>query len=187
MARATPIIQEMTANDKVEMDAIDRKIINLLLEDARIPASEIARRIGEGVSERVVRYRIQRLIQEGVIQLTAVVRPQALGYHIFADVWLEVDSDHILEVANTLAKYPNVTYVASAIGEADVSIQVVARSTDEVYRFVTEVVRRIPGVRKTTTSIVPLILKDIYQWRVPEDALDKTEKRESSKSLRGVS
>jgi len=36
----------MTANDKVEMDAIDRKIINLLLEDARIPASEIARRIG---------------------------------------------------------------------------------------------------------------------------------------------
>jgi Lrp/AsnC family transcriptional regulator for asnA, asnC and gidA len=98
-----------------------------------------------------------------------------------------VDSDHILEVANTLAKYPNVTYVAIAIGEADVSIQVVARSTDEVYRFVTEVVRRIPGVRKTTTSIVPLILKDIYQWRVPEDALDKTEKRESSKSLRGVS
>ncbi len=138
-----------------------------------MPAAEIARRIGEGVSERVVRYRIQRLINKGVIQLTAVVRPQALGYNIFADVWLEVESDHIMEVARTLAKYPNVTYVASAIGEADVSIQIVAHNTDEVYRFVTEVVRRIPGVRKTTTSIVPMILKDIYQWRIPEETADR--------------
>ncbi len=153
------------------MDAIDLKIINLLLEDGRMPAAEIARRLGNGISERVVRYRIQRLIERGVIQITAIVRPQALGYTIFADVWLEVDSDRIMEVATTLAGYPNVTYVASAIGETDVSIQVVARSTNEVYRFVTEVVRRIPGVRKSTTSIVPLVLKDVYEWRVPEDAL----------------
>ncbi len=154
------------------MDAIDLKIINLLLEDGRMPAAEIARRLGNGISERVVRYRIQRLIERGVIQITAIVRPQAFGYTIFADVWLQVESDHIMEVARTLATYPNVTYVASAIGETDVSIQVVARSTDEVYRFVTEVVRRIPGVRKSTTSIVPLVLKDVYQWRVPEDALE---------------
>lgn len=154
------------------MDAIDLKIINLLLEDGRMPAAEIARRLGNGISERVVRYRIQRLIERGVIQITAIVRPQAFGYTIFADVWLEVDSDRIMEVATTLAGYPNVTYVASAIGETDVSIQVVARSTNEVYHFVTEVVRRIPGVRKSTTSIVPLVLKDVYQWRVPEDALE---------------
>jgi DNA-binding Lrp family transcriptional regulator len=44
----------------------------------------------------------------------------------------------------------------------------VAKDTAEIYQFVTEVVRKVPGVRKTTTSIVPLILKDVYQWRVPE-------------------
>jgi len=33
---------------------------------------------------------------------------------------------------------------------------------------VTEVVRKVPGVRKTVTSIVPNIIKDIYQWRVPD-------------------
>ncbi|MFN3741470.1 MAG: Lrp/AsnC family transcriptional regulator [Anaerolineales bacterium] len=153
------------------MDAIDVKIINLLLEDGRMPAAEIARRVGEGVSERVVRYRIQRLIDQGIIKVTAIVRPQAFGYTTFADVWLEVESDHIMEVARTLATYPNVTYVASAIGETDVSIQIVARSTDEIYRFVTEVVRRIPGVRKSTTSIVPLVLKDVYEWRVPAETL----------------
>lgn len=165
------------------MDEIDLKIINLLLEDGRMPAAEIARRVGKGLSARVVRYRIQRLIDQGTIQVTAVVRPQAFGYTTFADVWLQVDSDRIMEVARTLATYPNVTYVASAIGDTDVSIQVVAHDTEEVYHFVTEVVRRIPGVRKTTTSIVPKILKDIYQWRVPENARPFSK----SHSIRGAS
>ncbi len=66
-----------------------------------------------------------------------------------------------------MTEYENVTYVACSIGENDISIQVVARDTDDVYRFVTETIRKIPGVRRTTTSIVPLILKDVYQWRIP--------------------
>ncbi len=158
-----------------EIDKIDLKIVNLLLEDGRMPASEIARRIGVA-SERVVRYRIQRMVDEGIIQISAVVKPQAFGLNTVADVWLEVDSDHILDVAQTLATYPNVTYVACSIGETDVSIQVVAHDTAEIYRFVTEVVRKIPGVRKSTTSIVPIILKDVYQWRVPEDAIREKDK-----------
>ena len=155
-----------------EIDKIDLKIVNLLLEDGRKSASEIARQIGE-VSERAVRYRIERMIEEDVIRLSAVVRPEALGLPIRADVWLEVESDRIREVAQKMAEYENVTYVACSIGETDVSIQVVAKDTDEVYRFVTETVRKVPGVRRTTTSIVPLILKDVYQWRAPETVIKK--------------
>jgi Lrp/AsnC family transcriptional regulator for asnA, asnC and gidA len=148
-------------------DKIDIKIVNLLLEDGRMPASEIARRI-EDISERAVRYRIDRMVNEGVIQISAVARPQAFGLTTIADIWLEVESDRILEVARKMAEYDNVSYVACGIGESDVSIQIVAKDTAEIYHFVTEVVRKTPGVRKTTTSIVPLILKDVYQWRVPE-------------------
>jgi DNA-binding Lrp family transcriptional regulator len=60
--------------------------------------------------------------------------------------------------------------VACSIGETDVSVQIVARDTDEVYRFVTEVIRKTPKVRKTVTSIVPQVLKDVYQWRIPGSA-----------------
>jgi hypothetical protein len=67
-----------------------------------------------------------------------------------------------------MAEFDNVSYVACGIGQSDVSIQIVAKDTSEIYQFVTEVVRKVPGVRKTTTSIVPLILKDVYQWRLPE-------------------
>jgi Lrp/AsnC family transcriptional regulator for asnA, asnC and gidA len=81
---------------------------------------------------------------------------------------MEVESDRILEVAKKMAEFDWVSYVACGIGESDVSIQVVAKDTAEIYHFVTDVIRKVPGVRKTTTSIVPLVLKDVYQWRIPE-------------------
>jgi DNA-binding Lrp family transcriptional regulator len=90
---------------------------------------------------------------------------------------LEVESDKILEVANKMAEFENVSYVACAIGETDVSIQVVAEDTAEIYRFVTEVVRKVPGVRKTVTSIVPIVLKDVYQWRVPGSVAENANKK----------
>ncbi len=159
-----------------EIDKTDVKIVNLLLEDGRISASEIARQIGD-ISERAVRYRIDRMVEEGVIRISAIVSPKAFGLDTYADVWMEVESDKITDVANQMAQHENVTYVACSIGESDVSIQVVARDTGEIYRFVTEVVRKVPGVRKTTTSIVPVVLKDVYQWRVPEHvALDAPNK-----------
>jgi len=148
-------------------DKTDVKIVNILLEDGRKPASEIARRIGD-ISERAVRYRIDRMVTEGIIQISAVAKPQAFGLTTIADVWMEVESDRILEVANKMAEFANVSYVACGIGESDVSIQIVAKDTSEIYQFITEVVRKTSGVRKTTTSIVPLIIKDVYQWRVPE-------------------
>ena len=148
-------------------DKIDVKIVNLLLEDGRMPASEIARRLGD-ISERAVRYRIDRMVNEGVVRISAVARPQVFGLTTIADVWMEVESDRILEVARKMTEFDNVSYVACGIGESDVSIQIVAKDTAEIYQFVTEVVRKVPGVRKTTTSIVPLILKDVYQWRIPE-------------------
>jgi Lrp/AsnC family transcriptional regulator for asnA, asnC and gidA len=160
-------------------DKIDIKIVNLLLEDGRMPASEIARRIGD-ISERAVRYRIDRMVNEGVVQISAVAKPQAFGLTTIADIWLEVESDRILEVARKMAEYDNVSYVACGIGESDVSIQIVAKDTAEIYHFVTEVVRKTPGVRKTTTSIVPLILKDVYQWRVPERIVREISEKEVS-------
>lgn len=51
-----------------EFDKIDIKIVNLLLDDGRMPASKIARRIGD-ISERAVRYRIDRMVNDGIVQV----------------------------------------------------------------------------------------------------------------------
>jgi DNA-binding Lrp family transcriptional regulator len=160
------------------IDKIDAQIINLLVDDGRISCAEIARRISN-ISERSVRYRMERMHEEGLIQITAVVNTKLLGYSVVADVWLEVESDAILDVARKMTNYECISYVACGIGEPDISVQVLARDNAEVYRFVTEVIGKTPGVRKTTTSIVPLVLKDTHQWHIPisvfkNNSLDNT-------------
>jgi DNA-binding Lrp family transcriptional regulator len=125
-----------------EFDKIDIKIVNLLLENGRMPASEMSRRVGD-ISERLIRYRIERMVAEGVIQISAVVNPEALGLSIKADIWVEVEADQVLAVAKKLALLENVTYVACGIGQNDISIQLVAKDTAEVYY--------------------------VYQWRIPQE------------------
>lgn len=162
-----------------KLDEIDQKIVDCLMEDGRMQAAEIARRLGN-VSERVVRYRVEQLIEKKVVVVSAIVNPKVLGLSVVADVWLEVESDSILEVAHKMAAFDNVSYVACSIGDDDISMQVLGHDATEVYQFVTQVVGKVAGVRKTSTSIVPLVIKDVFQWRIPDQALAKDLTSQSS-------
>ena len=150
-----------------ELDKVDRAIIRLLMEDGRMPIAEIARRTG-GTSARSVRYRLDRLLREGVMQVSAIIHPGAVGYEVIADVWMEIEPGRVLDVAHKLAEFEEVSYVGCSTGERDLSIQVYARNNADLYQFVTEIVGNIAGVRKTNTVVVPLVLKDVYDWRIPE-------------------
>lgn len=152
-----------------KINKIDIDIINLLMQDGRMTASEIAQQIG--FTERSVRYRIERLREHGIIKVTAVVNPRALGYTVVADVLIEMDSGSTHSVVQQLLAMEFVTYLATSIGENDISVQIVGRSNEEIYTIVTESIGRIKGVRKTTTSIVPNVLRDVYEWHIPPRVL----------------
>lgn len=154
-----------------KIDKTDHQIVQQLMQDGRMSCADIARSLGD-ISERAVRYRIERLRQEKIIQISAIVNPASLGYAVIADVLLEVEPGSIDEVARRLAQYECVSYVSCSIGDKDISIQLVAKNNSEVYAFVTEVLGKVPGVRKTTSSIVPMILKDVYNWHIPASAVD---------------
>lgn len=160
-----------------KVDSLDRQIVALLQEDGRMSSAEIARRIG-GISERAVRYRIDRMLTEGVIDVRAIVDPKALGFPVIGDIFVEIESGHVREVAHRIAGYECVAYVAFSMGASDISIQVNAQSTDELYRFATDVLGTMPWVRKTTTTIVPHKVKDIHNWQIPyslcEDGQEST-------------
>jgi Lrp/AsnC family transcriptional regulator for asnA, asnC and gidA len=149
-----------------KLDQLDKEIIELLTQDGRMSCAEIARAIGT-VSERSVRYRLEKLLADNVIRVKASPVPQSLGYTIVADVFIEVESGQVLDIARKIASYENVSYVACSTGESDISIQIITQNNRELYEFVTEVLGKIPGVRKTTTSMVPFVVKDIDQWRIP--------------------
>ena len=152
-----------------ELDKVDRAIIRLLMQDGRMSIAEISRRAG-GVSARSVRYRLDRLIKNGVIRVCAITHPRKVGFEVMADVWIEIEPGRVLDVAHKMAEFQQVSYVGCSTGEKDLSIQVYARDNADLYRFVTEIIGNIPGVRKTNTVLVPLVLKDVYDWHIPEPA-----------------
>ena len=151
-------------------DNTDWKIITLLNEDGRMPSAEIARRLGN-VSARTVTNRIEALTRKGIINIRAIVNPEMVGYGVLADVFFEVEPGRLREVAEGVAKLPQVSYVACATGDSDVSISVRARNIEELLNFVTEKLGKIPGVRRTLSYILPLKIKDLDTW-MPPDVLE---------------
>lgn len=149
-----------------KIDPLDRMIVEQLQTDGRMSSAEIARRIGQ-ITERAVRYRIERLTRDGVINVRAIVNPKALGLSVVGDISLEVESGHVQEVACRIAEFDCVSYVACSMGAKDVSVQVNARSNDELYCFATEILGNLPWVKKTSVLLVPLKLKDVYDWQIP--------------------
>jgi len=147
-------------------DAIDRRILALLVEDGRMTSAEIARRI-DTVSERSVRYRIDRLKRTGVVRVSAIVNPLALGYTTIGDVLIDVAPGRLQNVAAQLVDLDQVSYVAGSVGDGDLVVQLYARDAEELVRLADEVIGTIPGVARVRTTIVPWKLKEVCDWHVP--------------------
>jgi len=159
----------MPPSAQPRLDDIDRRIVAALLDDGRASAAEVSRLLG-GVSERAVRYRIQRLVDHEVVRIGAVINPVTVGYELIADVFIEVAPGSLRSVAERLVEHPRVSYVAAAIGRGDLSIQVCAHDADELAALVGELMASIPGVKAARTVLVPWKLKDVHQWRIPDEA-----------------
>jgi Lrp/AsnC family transcriptional regulator for asnA, asnC and gidA len=146
-------------------DQLDRRIIRLLQANARETSAAMARRLG--VSERTVRNRVRRLIEEKAILPTVVVNHRRFGYQMAVDIFCEVDMAKMAEVGEALLQLPEVNYIAVSTGDQDLSIQALLESSDAVYDFVQRLVS-IPGIRRTRTVLVPRVLKDTYEWIPPK-------------------
>lgn len=148
------------------IDSIDARIVRLLQEDGRMACTEIVRRMGD-VTERIVRHRIKRMTEEGVIRVSAIVSPAVLGYGITADVWVETEASSTTTLASELSKVERISYISYSTGEQNISLQIHASDMVELYHLVSEVIGRLPGVRRTTINVIPYKVKDIDQWQIP--------------------
>jgi Lrp/AsnC family transcriptional regulator for asnA, asnC and gidA len=133
------------------MDELDRRIIKLLQVDGRASNARIAREVG--VSEGTVRRRLRRLIQDDVIKVIAVPNLEKMGYTTAALVGLQTDPGRVDEVADTLAKLEETSYVAITTGAYDVFTWVALTSSEELGLFLRSKVGSIPGVRRTETFV----------------------------------
>ncbi|MEW5771636.1 MAG: Lrp/AsnC family transcriptional regulator [Pseudomonadota bacterium] len=89
------------------MNDMDQKILAMLIDDGRMSFADIARELG--ISRVHARDRVQRLIDEGVIEkFTVIVNPEKIGTTVSAFFDVEVDPQGIESVAEDLARQPEV-------------------------------------------------------------------------------
>lgn len=150
---------------KLCLDQLDYDIIQALHADARVAASEIARQTR--TNERTVRKRIDRLVEDDVIRLTAIINPLAFGYVTAADILLDADPAHEAEILQTLMSMPEITYLAFGQGNTEMSIEARFKDNDALREFIRHTLPALPGLTVTRYALVPRILRNIDEWLPP--------------------
>lgn len=150
------------------LDAVDRQIISLLQQDGRTSNVEVARRVG--VSEATVRKRLDRLLDEGVMRITAVPNPAKVGFPTVTFVTLDVDLAYLDGVADRLGRLPEVRAIYYTTGENDLVVEAWFDSSEQLLHFLTRQIGTIPGIRQAATSHVLRTLKDCSTWVLPSQS-----------------
>ena len=145
-----------------EISDLDKRIIEHLHEDGRWPFTQIAADLG--VSEAAVRARTNRLIERGILQVVGVTDPLKLGFQQWAMIGVKVQADRLIEVAEEIAAFPETDYVVVTAGSYDILVEAVAEDNDALLRFLSDKLRKIPGVRETETFVYLRLMKQSYQW-----------------------
>ena len=135
------------------MDAIDRKIVALLQENARRSFQDIGARVA--LSAPAVKRRVDRLESDGVITgYAAAVDPAAFGWHTHAFVELFCQGRmSAAEVRAAVAGHPEVAGAYTVAGEPSAILHVRAEDTGHLETAL-ERIRDTPGVMRTQTQVV---------------------------------
>lgn len=147
---------------KKSLDRIDCEMIRLLQKDGRIPNTEIAKTMG--ISEATVRVRLNRLIEEGFIQIVAVSNPLKLGFKAVGIIKIKVDIKKIEAVTRELSKLKPVWFIVHATGGSDIYTEFVAKSIEDLNELIFNKIYKIDGVVRTESSLILNYIKRQYDW-----------------------
>ncbi|WP_435183440.1 Lrp/AsnC family transcriptional regulator [Halobellus sp. EA9] len=131
------------------MDDLDRRILDILRRDARTPYTEIAEQVG--TSEGTVRNRVERLLEEGIIERFTVSTSTG-NIKAMIEVSVKVDVD-TTEITDQMTEWDQVDFVWQVSGEEDVVLVVDAADTQAVNDLITRA-RELDEVKNTKTRLI---------------------------------
>lgn len=137
-----------------QLDAIDKKILEILQKDARTPVKDIAQEVF--LTAPAVSARINNLVKENYITgFHANLNPELLGYHVKAFINLEVDPKDKKEFYPFINDCPNVIECNCVTGDYSMLLEVQFKSTVELDQFIGEL--QIYGRTKTLIVFSTLV------------------------------
>lgn len=139
--------------DTLQIDSLDKKIIQLITQNARIPYLEVARECN--VSGAAIHQRIQKLTNLGVITGSKfTIEPKKIGYKTTAymGIFLEQASQYN-DVLEELRKILEITQCHFTTGNYSVFIKIFARDNEHLKAIITDKIQVIQGISRTETFI----------------------------------
>ena len=134
------------------LDEKDKKIIGILLENARLPFTDIAKKLG--ITDVAVKKRLKKLEKNGVIKkYTVIVDPSKLGYQDVALVGVDTEPDKILEVAEKLSEKEYSRFVYLTTGDHMIMVEIWAKNNADLMKIIKEI-GSMPGVKKVCPAII---------------------------------
>lgn len=133
------------------MDDLDFKIIRELQENGRRPYKEIAKRLK--VSDGTIRLRTEKLIEEGLIKIKALINPFKFEHRICALVGINLERRGHVEKMKQISQLKGVTSVMNATGRYDLFVELFLESQKELMEFLVNEISKVDGIQSTETFV----------------------------------
>jgi len=144
------------------LDDLDFKILSCLQKDGRMSLTVMAKILG--VSIGTVRTRLNKLLEDGTVNIIGRVNPDKVGFHCYAHIAVYIRPATLKEkVALKISKLAEVSFLAMTSGDYDLEVDVMCRDNNHLINFV-ENISKIEGVNQTKTTIY----FKVYKYAQPD-------------------
>ena len=134
-----------------KIDELDRKILKIITQNARIPFKDVAEECG--VSRAAVHQRVQKMFDNGVITGSSYhVQPKSLGYQLCVYIGITMEKASMYnQVITALQEIPEIVEAQYTLGAYGILIKMFAHDNDHLLSLLNTKIQAIPGVADTTT------------------------------------
>lgn len=144
------------------IDDPDSRIIELLQEDGRLSYRALAAEVD--LSPSAVRARVQRILDRGIMKISAVEARGAHGRQLSMGVGMNL-TGNTSQLISLLRSSTNVEFAAETVGRFDTVVTLAAQSPKELFQQL-EVIRALPCVRRTDSWLHVDVFKEDYARRI---------------------
>lgn len=154
---------ELFTKGHVKIKETDWNLIKALAKDGRANPAVLAKDSGIHVS--TVYRRIEALIKNGVIKISAIPNPSRLTpYSANAYVILEADPVEIDKICNKLSRYSEVHFILTTSNPSRIILCIHAKDNETLFRFIQNHIPYPNGLANTETFIRAMVHKTYYGW-----------------------
>ena len=167
-APAQPFEDQVWEQPPDRLDPLELAIAATLGADGRLSVRDVAAQVRAG--EATVARRLDSMVARGCLRFRTLVEPTLLGFSVELMLWLDVEPAHLETAGRQLATHPGTRYLSATAGRFNLCAQVSLRHYADLYRFTTDVVGALPGVRRADTTLQLETLKRAWVPIAPDRA-----------------